>query len=50
MALVHELERSGNWLFKHRSWLPVVLIIAGIIDILQTGRQSAMILPRIDIS
>lgn len=30
MALVHELERSGNWLFKRRSWLPVFLIIAGI--------------------
>ncbi|OFY74033.1 MAG: hypothetical protein A2V46_05995 [Bacteroidetes bacterium RBG_19FT_COMBO_42_7] len=42
MALVHELERSGNWLFKHRSWLPVVLIIAGIIVLYLTNRQAIL--------
>jgi protein-S-isoprenylcysteine O-methyltransferase Ste14 len=31
MALIHELERSGNWLFKRRSWLPLFLILCGII-------------------
>jgi protein-S-isoprenylcysteine O-methyltransferase Ste14 len=31
MALVHELERTGNWLFKRRSWLPIILITASII-------------------
>ncbi len=29
MALIHELERTGNWLFKRRSWLPVFLVAAG---------------------
>lgn len=30
MALVHEFERSGNWLFKRRSWLPLLLVFAGL--------------------
>jgi len=42
MALVHEFERSGNWLFKRRSWLPVVLIIAGIIVLSLTNRQAIL--------
>ena len=29
MALVHELEKTGNWLFRRRSWLPVFLAAAG---------------------
>lgn len=29
MAMIHEFERTGNWLFKRRSWLPVFLIGAG---------------------
>ena len=27
MSLVHELEKSGNWLFRRRSWLPVILLV-----------------------
>ncbi len=27
MALIHSFEKSGNWLFKHRGELPVVLFI-----------------------
>lgn len=27
MALVHEFERSGNWLFKRRGWLPLLVFI-----------------------
>jgi protein-S-isoprenylcysteine O-methyltransferase Ste14 len=27
MALIEEFERSGNWLFKRRSWIPVLLFI-----------------------
>lgn len=27
MALVHEMEKSGNWLFKRRGWLPVLFLI-----------------------
>lgn len=26
MSLVHELEKSGNWLFRRRNWLPVIII------------------------
>jgi len=29
MALAEEFESQGNWLFKYRSWLPLVLLIAG---------------------
>jgi protein-S-isoprenylcysteine O-methyltransferase Ste14 len=42
MALVHELENSGNWLFKRRSWLPVFIIAAGII-ILYLGNRQAIL-------
>lgn len=30
MALVHEFENSGNWLFRRRSWLPLFLVFAGL--------------------
>jgi len=40
MALVHELESSGNWLFKRRSWLPVFMIVAGIIMMYLGNRQA----------
>ena len=30
MALVHEFEKTGNWLFRRRSWLPVVLVVSGL--------------------
>lgn len=40
MALVHEFERSGNWLFKRRSWLPAAFIIIGIIVLYLTNRQA----------
>jgi protein-S-isoprenylcysteine O-methyltransferase Ste14 len=42
MALVHEFEKSGNWLFKRRSWLPVVLIVAGVIVLYLTNRQAIL--------
>ena len=42
MALVHEFERSGNWLFKRRSWLPVIMIIAGIIMMYLGNRQAIL--------
>jgi len=41
MALVHEFERSGNWLFVRRSWLPIFLVIAGII-LMYTGNRQAI--------
>ncbi len=40
MALVHELENSGNWLFKRRGWLPVILIIAGLVMMYLGNRQA----------
>jgi protein-S-isoprenylcysteine O-methyltransferase Ste14 len=40
MALVHEFENSGNWLFKRRSWLPVFLIAAGIVMMYLGNRQA----------
>lgn len=42
MALVHEFEKSGNWLFKRRSWLPLLLILAGIIVLYLTNRQAIL--------
>lgn len=30
MALIHSFEKSGNWLFRHRGELPVVLFILAI--------------------
>lgn len=40
MALVNEFERSGNWLFRRRSWLPVILVITGIMVLYLTNRQA----------
>jgi len=42
MALVHEFEKSGNWLFKRRSWLPVFFIAAGIIMMYLGNRQAIL--------
>lgn len=42
MALVHEFENSGNWLFKRRSWLPAFLIVAGIITMYLGNRQAIL--------
>lgn len=42
MALVHEFERSGNWLFRRRSWLPLFFILAGIIVLYLTNRQAIL--------
>jgi protein-S-isoprenylcysteine O-methyltransferase Ste14 len=40
MALVHEFENSGNWLFRRRGWLPVFMVIAGIIMMYLGNRQA----------
>jgi protein-S-isoprenylcysteine O-methyltransferase Ste14 len=42
MALIHEFENSGNWLFKRRSWLPVFMIVAGIIIMYLGNRQAIL--------
>jgi protein-S-isoprenylcysteine O-methyltransferase Ste14 len=42
MALVHEFERSGNWLFKRRSWLPVFIIVGGVTMMYLGNRQAIL--------
>jgi protein-S-isoprenylcysteine O-methyltransferase Ste14 len=42
MALVHEFENSGNWLFKRRSWLPVFMVIAGVFAMFLGNRQAIL--------
>lgn len=42
MSLVHEFENSGNWLFKRRSWLPTILIVAGIVMMYLGNRQAIL--------
>ena len=31
MALVHEFEKSGNWLFRRRSWIPLLIMVPGFV-------------------
>ena len=42
MALVHEFENTGNWLFKRRSWLPVFMVVAGVIVMYLGNRQAIL--------
>ena len=42
MALVHEFEKTGNWLFKRRGWLPVFLIISALILMYYVNRQGIL--------
>ncbi|MCU0471838.1 MAG: isoprenylcysteine carboxylmethyltransferase family protein [Bacteroidales bacterium] len=42
MALVHEFENSGNWLFKRRSWLPVFMVVAGLVMMYLGNRQAIL--------
>lgn len=42
MALVHEFEKSGNWLFKRRSWLPVFFLSAGVVAMYLGNRQAIL--------
>lgn len=39
MSLVHELEKSGNWLFRRRSWLPVIVIVPAVIYLFFANRS-----------
>jgi len=40
MSLVHEFEKSGNWLFRRRSWLPVFIAIPGFLILYFTDHQT----------
>ncbi len=39
MSLVHELEKSGNWLFRRRSWLPAVIIVLAVVYLFIANRS-----------
>jgi len=39
MSLVHELEKSGNWLFRRRSWLPVIIVVLAVIYLFIANRS-----------
>lgn len=45
MALVHEFESAGNWLFRRRSWLPVFLVVAGVYVLYINNRQAIIFNP-----
>jgi len=40
MALVHEFEKSGNWLFRRRGWLPLFIFIPSLVYIYLSGAES----------
>ncbi len=42
MSLLHELERSGNWLFRRSSWLPVTLLIPVALYLLFIANRSVI--------
>ena len=39
MSLVHELEKSGNWLFRRRSWLPALIIVLAVVYLFIANRS-----------
>ena len=43
MELIQKLEKQGNWLFRWRSFLPLILLGGGIIAFLVVDRQSTSI-------
>jgi protein-S-isoprenylcysteine O-methyltransferase Ste14 len=42
MSLVHELEKSGNWLFRRRSWLPATILVPAAVYILFIANRSVI--------
>jgi protein-S-isoprenylcysteine O-methyltransferase Ste14 len=42
MSLVHELEKSGNWLFRRRSWLPATILVPVAVYILVIANRSVI--------
>jgi len=40
MAMVHELEKSGTWLFRRRSWLPITVIALAVGYIFIANRSA----------
>ncbi|MBN1387130.1 MAG: lipid A phosphate methyltransferase [Bacteroidales bacterium] len=50
MALVHEFERSGNWLFKRRGWLPLFIFIPSLVYIYLSGAKNLGFRPVLEIA
>lgn len=44
MALKEEFEREGNWLFKHRSILPVSILLIALLVFTQTALQTKIMM------
>ncbi|MGE5349753.1 MAG: methyltransferase family protein [Actinomycetota bacterium] len=42
MSLVHELEKSGNWLFRRRSWLPATILVPVAVYILVIANRNVI--------
>jgi len=40
MALKEELEIQGNWLFKYRSYLPIIILLIGLLVFIQANYQT----------
>lgn len=40
MAMVHELEKSGNWLFRRRSWLPATVVGLALVYLFFANRST----------
>jgi len=45
MALVHEFEKVGNWLFRRRGWLPLFIFIPSLLYIYFSGAQNLQYRP-----
>jgi len=39
MALIHSFEKSGNYLFKNRGWIPVLVVVASVPVIFITSTE-----------
>jgi protein-S-isoprenylcysteine O-methyltransferase Ste14 len=39
MSLIHELEKSGNWLFRRRSWLPATILVPAAVYLFIASRS-----------
>lgn len=50
MALVHEFEKNGNWLFKRRGWLPLFIFLPSLAYVYLSGAEAMKFRPGIEIT
>ena len=43
MALRDELRTQGDWLFRHRSYLPLIIVVVGVLAFLDAFQQNAQV-------